>query len=128
VYVADDLNHVQMFDSTGVYQGSFGSDGSGNGQFFGPAGIALADDGTIYVSDNLNSRIERFTSGGVFMVAWGTSGSAAGQFNSPRGLDTDANGNIYVADTSNNRIQKFGYGTAVEPTTWGRLKQIYRTN
>ena len=71
MYVADDHNRVQMFDSTGVYQGSFGGDGSWNGQFFGPAGIALADDGTIYVSDNMNARIERFTSGGTFMVAFG---------------------------------------------------------
>jgi DNA-binding beta-propeller fold protein YncE len=125
--VGDDLNRVQVFDSTGTYQSSIGSDGDGDGQFFGIGGIALAPDGSLYMTDNLNKRVEKFTSSGTFVVAWGAAGSGAGQFDSPRGLDTDATGNIYVADTNNDRIQKFGYGTTAEPLTWGQLKHRFRS-
>jgi len=119
------VNRVQEFDSTGTYQSNFGSEGTGDGQFFGIGGIAVAGDGTIYVTDNLNSRVEKFSASGSFQVTWGAPGSGPGQFDSPRGLDTDTDGYIYVADTNNDRIQKFGFGTPAQPMTWGQLKRHF---
>ena len=43
-----------------IFQSSFGSFGSGNGQFNGPTGIAVDSSGNIYVTDNNNNRVEEF--------------------------------------------------------------------
>lgn len=116
VYVVDSGNNrIQKFNSSGVPVNSFsggtsnalGSIGSGDGQFDGPAGIALDSSGNIYVSDSNNSRIEKFSSSGAFLLAWGSFGSAESQFDSPNGVIVDSSGNVYVVDTGNNRIQKF---------------------
>jgi NHL repeat len=51
---------------------SFGSAGSGDGQFSGPAGVALGEaSGDIYVVDRGNNRVERFDGEGNFISAWG---------------------------------------------------------
>ena len=43
----------------------FGSEGKGAGQFEGPAGIAVTPDGSIWVADQLNDRLEQFTATGA---------------------------------------------------------------
>ena len=58
---------------------------------------------------------------------WGSGGTEPGQFIGPGGVAVDASGNVYVADEFNNRIQMFCYGpTAVQSTTWGRVKSMFR--
>ena len=49
--------------------------------FYFPLGIALDTSGNVYVSDNLNSRIQKFWNNGTFIREWGTFGSGDGQFN-----------------------------------------------
>ncbi len=44
---------------------SFGSQGSGNGQFSGPLGIAIDSSGNIYVADSKNNRLEKFLNSSV---------------------------------------------------------------
>ena len=86
----------------------WGSNGSGDGQFLEPYGLAIDKDGNIFVSDAyINNRIQKFTSEGVFITKWGNWGSENGEFISPWGIDTDSEGNVYVADMYNDRIQKF---------------------
>jgi DNA-binding beta-propeller fold protein YncE len=42
VYVADlGNNRVEIFNSKGTYLSQFGSKGTGNGQFYGPYGVAI---------------------------------------------------------------------------------------
>jgi sugar lactone lactonase YvrE len=89
-----------------VYVMSFGSKGTGNGQFDRPQGIAIDSSGNIYVADSGNSRIQKLDSAGNYLSQFGSSGSGNGQFLSPRSITIDSSGNIYVAD-ANNRIQKF---------------------
>ena len=73
-----------------VFDRQWGSQGTGNGQFMHPIGIARApSNGDIYIADTNNSRIQRFSSAGVFQTTWGSAGSADGQFNSPRGVAVD---------------------------------------
>ena len=50
-----------------TYVTSWGSHGSGPGQFAGPYGVAVDAHGEIYVADTHNSRIEKFTSDGTFV-------------------------------------------------------------
>ena len=78
-----------------------------------PFGIAVGEDGTIYVADAGDSnQIRKITpDGSVTTLAGGREGSADGagaqaSFHTPSGLAIDADGNLYVADTGNNRIRK----------------------
>jgi tripartite motif-containing protein 71 len=87
-----------------VYEGQWGSLGSGEGQFNWPIGIALAPNGNIYVADKYNHRIQYFTWNGSFRGSWGTYGTGDGNFSHPEGVTVTPNGNVYVADTQNDRV------------------------
>ncbi|HMQ53994.1 MAG TPA: TIGR03663 family protein [Anaerolineae bacterium] len=86
---------------------SWGSNGSNAGQFMAPRGVAVAPDGTIYVADSGNHRIQAFDSGGQHLFSFGSQGEAPGQLNEPWGLAVAPSGTVYVADTWNHRIQAF---------------------
>jgi DNA-binding beta-propeller fold protein YncE len=90
-----------------VFTSKWGTQGAGNGQFDSPYGVAVASDGSVYVVDLNNHRIQKFTSSGVFVSKWGTIGTGNGRLDSPFGVAVAPDGNVYVADTRNNRIQKF---------------------
>jgi tripartite motif-containing protein 71 len=49
-----------------------GGRGSGDGQFLRPAGVAIGPDGTLYVTDHFNDRVERFSGDGRFQAQLGT--------------------------------------------------------
>jgi hypothetical protein len=112
---------------------SFGSTGTGDGQFSGNSGIAI-DQATrdIYVADTGNHRVERFDSTGKFISAfgWGVkdgtaeaqvctagcqagiAGEGAGQLRSPEFIAVDnsggpSDGDVYVADTADSKVSKF---------------------
>ena len=70
----------------------------------------MASDGSVYVLDTSNNRIQQFTSTGVFVTEWGGFGTGDGEFNGPNGVAVASDGSVYVADTWNNRIQKFSPG------------------
>src|SRR5579859_6743739 len=91
----------------------WGSEGAAPGQFEAPRGVALAPDGSIYVADSRNNRIEKFDANGKLLLAWGTLGTLdaktanPGTFNEPWGVAVGADGSVYVTDTWNHRVQKF---------------------
>jgi sugar lactone lactonase YvrE len=101
-----------------------GEPGDAQGQFNAPHGLAIAPDGSLYVADSNNHRIQKFDSSGKFLMAFGTfSGPnnpnpAPGTFNEPWGVTVGPDGSVYVADTWNHRIQKFD-ATGKFITTWG---------
>ncbi|MHB8620168.1 MAG: flippase activity-associated protein Agl23 [Chloroflexota bacterium] len=84
-----------------------GSAGQGAGQLAGPRGIAVAPDGSYYVADQANNRIEKFSPTGTFELKWGSKGSANSQFDSPSGLALDKSGNVWVTDLWNHRVEEF---------------------
>ncbi|MGV1047938.1 MAG: 6-bladed beta-propeller [Solirubrobacterales bacterium] len=94
-------------DYTAAAGGSFGSAGSGNGQFNLPGDIALDPSGNLWITDTNNNRIEKFNSSGTYLSKFGSLGSGNGQLNRPASIAVDASGNLWVADANNNRIQKF---------------------
>lgn len=114
VYVADTWNHrIQKFDASGRFLAAWGRFGHVTspqdqpGAFFGPRAIAIAPDGTLYVTDAGNHRLQRFDAEGNVLGVYGGRGTAPGAFSEPVGLAIDRAGNLYVADTWNRRIQKF---------------------
>ena len=105
VYVVDSDNcRVQKFDSSGNFLLKWGSNGTGNGQFYFPSGVAVDSSGNVYVTD---TGVQKFNSNGVFITKWGSTGSGDGQFMGSWGIAVDSSGNVYVTDDGNNRVQKF---------------------
>lgn len=116
IYISDSHNHrIQRFSDDGAFMsswGSFASQDSGEapgGTFNEPWGIAVGSDGSVYVADTWNHRIQRFTADGKFISMWGAPGLAEvpDQFWGPRGVAVDKNGLVYVTDTGNNRVVIF---------------------
>ena len=77
-----------------------------------PQGIAIDDNGFVYVADSNNHCIRKFTDDGYFIAKWGKRGNRAGEFETPGGIAVDPDGFVYVADTGNHRIQKFTFAGA----------------
>ncbi len=90
-----------------VFTLTWGSPGSGDGQFSFPIGVAVDVSGNVYVVDSENNRIQKFTSDGTFLLKWGSSGSGDGQFMYPAGIAIDPANNVFVVDGQTGRIQKF---------------------
>ena len=77
-------------------------------------GLAVADDGTLYISDRLDNRVWKFANGvkslyaGTGRAFFAGDGGAAtsATLNWPIGLALDRQGNLYIADTENNAVRK----------------------
>ena len=109
LYVTDaGDNRVEEFSSAGVYLAQFGKEGTGNGEFKGPQGIAV-DPGTgnLYVSDANNNRVQEVTPTGTFVAKFGSAGSGTSQFSDPAGVAVGSSGGVYVVDFNNNRVEEW---------------------
>jgi len=116
IYVADSRNNrIQHFSEDGALLHQWGgftdiSQGGGaDGLFYEPWGVAVGPDGSVYVTDTWNHRVQKFTADGQFITKWGFFGTAESPdaFWGPRGIAVDAQGRVYVADTGNKRIAIF---------------------
>lgn len=84
----------------------FGSSGSGEGQFHGPEGVCFGRDGSIYVVDSGNHRVQKFDAGGRYILTIGSPGEYEGQLRNPTDCAVDG-ATVYVTDSGNNRIACF---------------------
>jgi peptidylamidoglycolate lyase len=112
IWVTDvGLHQVFKFSHDGkllLKLGEAGVAGDDHLHFDKPTDIALAKDGSFYVSDGYgNSRVIKFSAAGKYLFEWGKKGSKEGEFNIPHGITLDSHENVYVADRENNRIQVF---------------------
>lgn len=80
-----------------------------------PSGLAVADDGALYVVDAIKNQVRVFDASGNALATWGEAGTKPGQFlfNYPTSpfawgdIAIDSDGAIFVLDPSNSRVQKF---------------------
>lgn len=89
-----------------------GSFGTGDGQFDEAIDVDRASDGSWFVADYRNDRVQRFSPDGGFLDVFGGNGTADGQMRFPNGIDVyhDAAAGkerVIVTDASNNRLQVF---------------------
>ena len=117
LYVADAMNHrVQRFSADGLLIGEWGSfaaapDGGSAppGTFNEPWDVAVGPDGSVYVADTWNHRVQRFTAEGEYLTSFGSFGQTGEPtaFWGPRALAIDGDGRLFVSDTGNKRISIF---------------------
>jgi DNA-binding beta-propeller fold protein YncE len=115
IYVADaGNNQIQWFNLDGVYQGQFGTFGSGNNQFNNPMSIAIdKNNGNIYVADTHNNRIQMFDSSWAYQRSWPSS--------SPYSVAVGGTlGHVYVASQEHPLgIREYDPLTGTLLATWG---------
>ncbi len=106
--ITSQKHQIVIFDTqTGEYIKSISKRGAAPGDLNLPLQAATAPDGTIYVVDGGNFRVQQFDSNGNLLQAFGSVGRMPGQFARPKGIATDAEGNIYVVDTAFGNFQIF---------------------
>src|SRR3974390_2058751 len=114
LYVSDiDLDQVLVYDADSLkLLRKIGTTGKNHalttpGDFARPSGLAVDQDGNLYVADTLNNRIEIFDADGKFLNAFGKAGDGPGYFARPKGVAIDTDGHIWVADGVQDRVQVF---------------------
>ena len=105
----DSQDHrMYIFDSfSGEHLKTIGERGTEISQFNLPLQAAAAPDGTVYVVDGGNFRIQAFNADGSYKAAFGAIGRRSGQFSRPKGVATDKDGNVYVVDAAFGNFQIF---------------------
>ncbi len=143
MYVADTKNNrVQVFtqsgDNFGFYAYIAGTPNIGgyrdqpgqlNTELFEPKSVAVSSNGTIYIADTQNHRVQVWTQSGSnfgYVATLGTTSVNSGdndKFFSPSSISLDASGKIYIADAGNSRVQvwtqsgaNFGYYATIGTT------------
>ncbi|GIV97888.1 MAG: hypothetical protein KatS3mg057_2545 [Herpetosiphonaceae bacterium] len=122
IYIADGpANRVVIIDVSGEITAI---ESAGDDSLNEPSGVAVDQQGNIYISNTWLARIDKFSPTGEHLGSWGegatdfgggrratsTGGTREGNeaaplgFFGPRGLAIDSEGNVYIADTGNKRI------------------------
>ena len=93
LYVTDGYGNARIhrFSPEGQLQLSWGEPGDGPGQFHVPHGVAVDQQGTVFVADRENSRIQLFAPDGTYLTEWRDVARPCQVF-------IDKNGDVYVAE------------------------------
>ena len=125
LFIADTWNHrIRKVAPTGTISTVAGTGAPGFSGDEGPAtaaginaplGVAVDDNGDIFIADTGNNRIRQVTPDGVIHTIAGQNAAAFGgdggpaasaQITAPGGLFLDGAGDLYFADTGNNRVRR----------------------
>ena len=110
IAVSDVGNHkIHLFKSDGTHIRSFGGEGTQQGEFKRPAGIAFHGN-NIIVAEQGNHRVQQISKQGQYLSHFGEKGSLDRQLYNPCGLLIDSDDNILVADNVNKLIKIFSAG------------------
>lgn len=110
LYVTDTINaRVQVFGPDDAMKWKFGQRGLYVGNLVRPKGVAVDDEGFIYVVESLYDTLLVFNNKGQLMLSLGGTGRDAGRFFLPAGVWTDNRNRVYVADMFNGRVAVFQF-------------------
>ncbi|HNS02965.1 MAG TPA: PKD domain-containing protein [Anaerolineae bacterium] len=136
LYVADFVNtRVQQFDGNRTYVRTYGATGvpylTDGYHYNYPSGVAAADDGSLYITEDDGHRLIKLDAAGQLEWAVGAAGVKGDwihtndRLNNPADVALDAAGRVLVADRWNGRVQIFDadgsyYGTMEQPVSGER--------
>ena len=91
----------------GKFLRSFGGPGREFGNFARPRGIAVDDEGNIYVSDASFNNFQIYNPEGQLLLAIGQGGTESnpGRYGLLSGIAVDETGRVYVADQLFNKVE-----------------------
>ncbi len=108
LYVTSNRRHrVLAYSADGTLLGSWGGNGSNQGQFRYPASITRVGQGRLAVVDVLNTRVQVFYTDGKLSLVVGEWGVLPGQLFRPKGVAVDHDGRYYISDSYMNLVQVF---------------------
>ncbi len=108
--VSDTGNHrVQIFDRDGNFVQGIGGLGALLGQFYEPVGLAVGVDGSLFVADTWNERIQQLSPTNSFGVfEWSVSAWGSQSIENKPYMAADTLGRLYVTDPEGYRVLMFG--------------------
>ncbi|HDJ86245.1 MAG TPA: 6-bladed beta-propeller [Chromatiales bacterium] len=110
LYVSDTLNaRIEVFDARGKYLRTFGRRGLYLGDLVRPKGVAVDNEGDVYVVESYYGYLLVYNKRGRFLLPIGGTGSGVGQFYLPAGVWVGPHDRVYVADMFNARVVVFQY-------------------
>ena len=111
IYVSDPrANKIVIYDRFGNRVGVIGQQGGGEKgghSFSSPQGMAIDEDGNLYVAELLGAKISVFDAKGLYLRSFGERGDAVYQFEAPKDLAFDSDGNLWVVDTRRAQIYTY---------------------
>lgn len=117
IYVADTFNsRIVKLDGSGNLLATWGSRTPGGqtpaapGTFNEPWGVAVDGEGSVFVADTWNHRVQKFDANGKFLTEWDSAGQASegpDRLWGPRGIAVGPDGRVYLTDTGNKRVVVF---------------------
>jgi len=115
LWVADPYSHrFAIFKPDGSFVEFWGTPGDGNGQLKltrrngdGYGAVAFAPDGSFYVLDVGNHRVQKFDAKRKFVKAWGSLGSGPGQYLDPVGIAVGPDGRVHVLDDERGVVETY---------------------
>jgi len=116
LYVSDGYGNARIhrFSAVGELLHSWGEPGAGPGQFHVPHGLAVNGQGTVFVADRENSRIQLFSPEGEFLDQWTDVAR-------PCDLAIDGAGRVYVAELGHLAGRWPGWGPPPAGAAGGRV-------
>lgn len=98
-------DQIWVKDGSAVWQ--FGKAGTAPGELNMPSAAAWSPQGTLYVADQGNARIEEFSAHGKFIRSFGHWGVTGSGMLAPSGIAVAPNGTVYVTDAGTQRVLHF---------------------
>lgn len=109
IWVLDKKKYrAAKLDEGGKVLLSFGSEGSGAGQFNNPTAIAVSSSGTVFVSDRSNRNVQIFRGDGVYLNA--LNGENSSKMSAPIAMSFDSHDNLYILDASRESVLGYSAG------------------
>lgn len=109
--VTDTGNHrLQVLDPDGNFLSQIGNNGQPGGllgQFYEPVGLAVSPDGSVYLTDTWNGRVQQFTSDLQAVHEWQVDAWIGTSIDNKPYVAVDSAGRVYVTDPEGYRVLIF---------------------